>query len=110
MSITITESAASRILSTAEQEGVSLESDYLRVAVRSGGCSGLTYDLGWDSVKNEDDELVESAGLRVILDPAALLYLGGSTLHFSEGLEGKGFHFDNPQAERTCACGESFSV
>lgn len=108
--IEITEAAAERIKTTAQSEGVSLANDYLRVAVRAGGCSGLTYDLGWDTVKNAEDELFEQAGLRVILDPAASLYLDGSTLHFTDGLDGKGFHFDNPQAERTCACGESFSV
>ena len=110
MSITITAAAAQRIRETAESEGVSLDSEYLRVAVRSGGCSGLTYDLGWDSAKNDDDTLVETAGFRVVMDTSASLYLDGSTLHFTDGLEGKGFHFDNPQAARTCACGESFSV
>ena len=110
MSITITEAAAGRLLATAEKEGVSFDQEYLRVAVRTGGCSGLTYDLGWDSVRRPDDSVFETAGLRVLMDTGAALYLEGATLHFSEGLEGKGFHFDNPQAERTCACGESFSV
>ena len=110
MSITITKAAADRILETARSEGVSLEDSFLRLAVLTGGCSGLTYDLGWDSVKRDNDELIETAGLRVILDESALLYLEGTTLHFSAGLDGKGFYFDNPQAERTCACGESFSV
>ena len=110
MSITITKAAADRILAAARNDGVAIEEEYVRVAVRPGGCSGLTYDLGWDSVKREDDNLIETSGLRVLLDTSALLYLEGSTLHFSDGLDGKGFHFDNPQAERTCACGESFSV
>ena len=110
MSITITEAAAARILQSAQSEGVSLDSEYLRVAVRAGGCSGLTYDLGWDSARNDSDLLVETHGIRVVIDEAASLYLEGTTLHFSDGLEGKGFHFDNPQAARTCACGESFSV
>ena len=110
MSITITQAAADRILETARSEGVALEDSFLRLAVLAGGCSGLTYDLGWDSVKHDNDELIETAGLRVILDESALLYLDGTTLHFSAGLDGQGFYFDNPQAERTCACGESFSV
>ena len=110
MSITITEAAADRILETAKNEGVSVDDEFLRVAVLTGGCSGLTYDLGWDSVKKDDDSVVETAGLRVVMDMSAQLYLDGSTLHFSDGLDGKGFHFENPQAERTCACGESFSV
>jgi iron-sulfur cluster assembly protein len=110
MGIVITDAAAQRIRQTAENEGVQLDNEYLRIAVRSGGCSGLTYDLGWDPVKSEDDTMVETAGLRVLMDTSASLYLDGATLHFTEGLEGKGFHFDNPQAARTCACGESFSV
>ena len=99
-----------RISATAETEGFSVDESFLRIAVVPGGCSGLTYDLGWDSVQGDEDELFEISGLRVVLDAAAMLYLDGTTLHFSEGLEGKGFHFDNPQASRTCACGESFSV
>jgi iron-sulfur cluster assembly protein len=108
--ITITQRAADRILSAARQDGVDLDNAYLRIGVVSGGCSGLTYDLGWDSVCREEDELAEIAGLRVILDLNSYLYLEGSTLDFTDGLEGKGFHFSNPQASRTCACGESFSV
>jgi iron-sulfur cluster assembly protein len=108
--ITITQRAAERILAAANEEGVSLGDTYLRIGVVSGGCSGLTYDLGWDTVRKEDDEFSEIAGLPVILDLSSYLYLEGSTLDFTEGLEGKGFHFNNPQAARTCACGESFSV
>ena len=110
MNISITDRAATRILTAAGQEGVDLENAFLRIGVVSGGCSGLTYDLGWDTVRRDGDELAEIAGLRVILDLNSYLYLEGSTLDFTEGLEGKGFHFDNPQAARTCACGESFSV
>lgn len=110
MSINITEAALNRIRETAADEGVSLDEEYIRVAVRAGGCSGLTYDLGWDAVKRDDDSVLEKGGLRILMDESALLYLEGSTLHFTDGLEGKGFHFDNPQAARTCACGESFSV
>ncbi|MGA7304872.1 MAG: iron-sulfur cluster assembly accessory protein [Rhodothermales bacterium] len=110
MDITITQRAADRILSAARKDGVDLDNAYLRIGVVSGGCSGLTYDLGWDSVRREEDELAEIAGLRVILDLNSYLYLEGSTLDFTDGLEGKGFHFNNPQASRTCACGESFSV
>ena len=110
MSITITEAAADRILTTAKKEGISFDEEYLRVAVRPGGCSGLTYDLGWESAMTADDHVLEVSGFRVLMDTSAALYLEGATLHFSDGLEGKGFHFDNPQAERTCACGESFSI
>lgn len=110
MSINISEAALNRIRETAANEGVSLDEEYIRVAVKAGGCSGLTYDLGWDTVKRDDDSVFEAGGLRVLMDESALLYLEGSTLHFTDGLEGEGFHFDNPQAARTCACGESFSV
>jgi iron-sulfur cluster assembly protein len=110
VNIGITDRAASRIREAAEHEGVDLTDSFLRIGVVSGGCSGLTYDLGWDTVRREEDEMGEIAGLRVILDLNSYLYLEGSTLDFTDGLEGKGFHFDNPQASRTCACGESFSV
>lgn len=110
MDLSITKRAADRILAAASNEGVDLENAYLRIGVVSGGCSGLTYDLGWDTVRREDDEFAEISGLQVILDLNSYLYLEGSTLDFTDGLEGKGFHFNNPQAARTCACGESFSV
>jgi len=108
--LTVTPGAAARLREVAEREGVDLSAAYLRVLVIAGGCSGLTHDLGWDTVAGAGDELVESSGLRVLLDPTSAAYLEGSTLDFSEGLDGRGFHFDNPQAARTCACGESFSL
>jgi iron-sulfur cluster assembly protein len=109
-SLHLTDAAARRLREVAAAEGVDLGRTYLRVAVVEGGCSGLTYDLGWDPVLREDDRLVEVHGLQVALDRRSYLYLEGTTLDFSEGLEGKGFHFHNPQATRTCACGESFSL
>jgi len=110
VNISITDRAAERILAAAESDGVDVAASFLRIGVVSGGCSGLSYDLGWDSVRREDDEMAEIAGLNVVLDLNSYLYLEGSTLDFTDGLNGKGFHFDNPQAARTCACGESFSV
>ncbi|MDX1420735.1 MAG: iron-sulfur cluster assembly accessory protein [Rubricoccaceae bacterium] len=110
VSLRITESAAKRLRAVAADEGVDLGTTFLRVAVVEGGCSGLTYDLGWDPVLQPSDTLVEAQGLRVALDRRSYLYLDGTTLDFSDGLEGKGFHFHNPQASRTCACGESFSL
>ena len=109
-SIAITPAAAARLREVAAAEGVDLDRTYLRVAVVEGGCSGLTYDLGWDPVLRDDDRLVEENGLQVLLDRRSYLYLEGTTLDFSDGLEGQGFHFHNPQASRTCACGESFSL
>lgn len=110
MDIAITPRAHEKISQTAAREGVDLGTTYLRIGVVSGGCSGLTYDLGWDSALQESDRLLDLDGLQVVMDLKSFLYLAGTTLDFSDGLEGKGFHFDNPQASRTCACGESFSV
>ncbi len=110
----ITDQAAARLRAVAEGEGVDLAATFLRVAVVTGGCSGLTYDLGWDTALGTDDETVEVATgagpLTVAMDLKSRLYVEGTTLDFSDGLDGKGFHFDNPQAARTCACGESFSL
>jgi iron-sulfur cluster assembly protein len=108
--LTLTPAAAARIRAVAAREGLDPAAAYLRVAVVAGGCSGLTHDLGWDTTVRPDDEVLESEGLRLLLDPSSLAYLDGSTLDFSEGLDGRGFHFNNPQAARTCACGESFSL
>lgn len=108
--LNITEQAARRLREVAETENMELEDAYLRVAVVPGGCSGLTYDLGWDTTIREADEVVEAGEFRVVLDPKSVAYVEGTTLDFSDGLEGKGFHFHNPQAGRTCACGESFSL
>ena len=110
----ITDRAAERLRAVAESENVDLGTVFLRVAVVPGGCSGLTYDLGWDTALGETDETVEIATvagtLTVAMDLKSRLYVEGTTLDFTDGLEGKGFHFDNPQAARTCACGESFSL
>ncbi len=110
MSIEITERARNKIREVAEQEGISLADTFLRIAVVSGGCSGLTYDLGWDTTVQEEDRVVELDELRVVMDLKSFLYIAGSTLDFTDGLEGRGFHFINPRASRTCACGESFSL
>ena len=106
----VTDRALERLRAVAEAEGIDTEASVLRVAVVAGGCSGLAYDLGWDTTVLETDETVEIAGLRIVVDPRSLLTLEGTTLDFTDGLEGRGFAFDNPQAARTCACGESFSL
>ena len=108
--IQITPTAASRLREVAVNENIDLDESYVRVAVVEGGCSGLTYDLGWDTAKGESDTEVVEQGLRVIMDRKSFLYVEGTTLDFSDGLEGKCFYFNNPQASRTCACGESFSL
>lgn len=110
MDIHITPRAVKRIRKIAGSEDVNLADTMLRVAVVPGGCSGLTYDLGWDTTEQEGDRVLEVDGIRVVLDKRSFLYLTGTELDFSEGLEGQGFHFSNPQAARTCACGESFGL
>jgi iron-sulfur cluster assembly protein len=108
--IAITDAALGKLQETAHREAIDLSDTFLRIAVVPGGCSGLTYDLGWDTVSGPQDEQLEMGDFRVVVDPRSAAYLSGSTLDFSDGLEGKGFHFHNPQAVRNCACGESFGL
>lgn len=110
MNFSITDKAKLRLEHTATEDGLALQDVYLRVSVVPGGCSGLTYDLGWDTTVAESDEVKEISGIRVVMDLKSRLYVDGTALDFGDGLEGKGFHFDNPQAIRTCACGESFGL
>ena len=86
------------------------EDHFLRVSVKGGGCSGLTYDLDFDDTIVPFDEISEDQGLKLVIDKRSLLYLLGTELDFTEGLNGKGFLFTNPNASRTCGCGESFSL
>ena len=84
--------------------------DYVRVGVKSGGCSGLSYNLDFDSKMLENDKLFEHNEIKLLVDKKSYLYLIGTTLNYSGGLNGKGFVFENPNAARTCGCGESFAV
>jgi iron-sulfur cluster assembly protein len=86
------------------------DEQYIRVSVKGGGCSGLMYDLEFDGSKTEKDTLCEDNDIKVLIDNKSLLYLVGTELNFTSGLNGKGFHFVNPNANRTCGCGESFSL
>jgi iron-sulfur cluster assembly protein len=86
------------------------ENHFLRVSVKGGGCSGLTYDLDFDDKIVDFDDVSEDQGLKLVIDRRSLLYLLGTELDFTEGLNGKGFLFINPNASRTCGCGESFGV
>ncbi|MFQ5570940.1 MAG: HesB/IscA family protein [Rhodothermales bacterium] len=110
MDIRITERALGKIREIAENEAVNFKTSLMRVAVVPGGCSGLTYDLGWDTTVQEDDRITEYGDVRLVMDKRSYLYINGSELDFTDGLEGRGFHFINPQAARTCACGESFGL
>lgn len=83
---------------------------YIRVAVRGGGCSGLMYDLTFDAIKTDSDTICEDKNIKILVDKKSLLYLVGTELDFTSGLNGKGFNFINPNANRSCGCGESFSV
>lgn len=106
--ITVSESAANKLNSLIEESGFT--TPYVRVSVKGGGCSGLSYDLAFDTDKLSTDTLVENNGIKVLIDNKSLLYLFGTELDFTDGLNGKGFQFINPNATRTCGCGESFAV
>lgn len=93
------------------RSGAELTEDYfLRVGVVGGGCSGLSYKLDFDNEDQPNDQVFEDKGIKLVTDLKSFLYLCDTTLDFSDGLNGKGFHFINPNASRTCGCGESFSV
>src|SRR5210317_1965778 len=107
--IHVAESAKNQIdqIKSAENLG----NDYfLRVSVTSGGCSGLTYQLDFDNEIKENDQVFDDNGVKVVTDLKSVLYLFDSTLEFPSGLNGKGFSFTNPNASRTCGCGESFAL
>jgi iron-sulfur cluster assembly protein len=82
----------------------------LRIGVKGGGCSGLTYTLGFDPENREGDSIIEQEGVKLFVDGKSLFYLAGTQLDFSDGLNGKGFIFNNPNATKSCGCGESFGV
>jgi len=86
------------------------EDYFVRVSVTSGGCSGLSYKMDFDNEKKPNDQVFEDNGITLVTDLKSFLYLCNTTLEFSGGLEGKGFYFENPNAARTCGCGESFAV
>jgi iron-sulfur cluster assembly protein len=92
------------------EDGFKPFEDYIRVGVKSGGCSGLEYVLKFDNEKTDSDQIFEDNGIKIIVDKKSVLYLAGTILDFSAGLNGKGFVFNNPNANRTCGCGESFSL
>jgi iron-sulfur cluster assembly protein len=107
--IFISEKAKSRVLNIWKEDNLSND-HFVRVSVTSGGCSGLSYNMKFDNVPQANDEVFEDKGIKLVVDPKSILYLLGTELDFSEGLDGKGFYFNNPNASRTCSCGESFSL
>ena len=108
--ITITDGAVEAIKAAIAEKKVPLEKAYVRVGVKGGGCSGFSYDLSIDTDKREGDMEIEKDGVRLLVDSKSQLFLAGTTLDHTTGLNGKGFIFTNPNATSTCGCGESFSI
>ena len=108
--IKVSETAKSKVLQLMQEDGFDPNIDYVRVGVKSGGCSGLSYDLKFDKSQIDGDKLFEDNGVKIVVDTKSFLYLIGTTLEYSGGLNGAGFVFNNPNANRTCGCGESFSL
>ena len=109
LGVSVSELAAEKIKYFAAKEGLTGDVG-VRVAVKGGGCSGLTYDLQITDEERETDKVVEQHGVKVMVDKKSYIYLVGTELEFSDGLNGKGFVFVNPNAKKTCGCGTSFSV
>lgn len=108
--IKVSDSARTKIVQLMTEDGFDAAKDYVRVGVKSGGCSGLSYELKFDKNLGENDKLFEDNDVKIAVEKKSFLYLAGTVLEFSGGLNGKGFIFNNPNANRTCGCGESFSL
>lgn len=108
--IKVSNQAKSKLVSLMTDEGFDAKDHYVRVGVKSGGCSGLSYDLKFDKTHEDNDKIFEDNDIKIAVNKSSFLYLAGTTLEYSGGLNGKGFVFHNPNAQRTCGCGESFSL
>ena len=108
--IKVSDHAKEKAIQLMTEDGFKPFEDFIRVGVKSGGCSGLEYVLKFDNQKKDTDQVFEDNGVKIIIDKKSVLYLAGTILEFSGGLNGKGFVFNNPNANRTCGCGESFSL
>lgn len=108
--ITIGDKALEHVIKLMASEGLTPDTHFLRVGVKGGGCSGLSYAMDFDDVITDMDEVIDLNVMKVVVDKKSVLYLYGTQLEYSDGLNGKGFHWINPQASRTCGCGESFSL
>jgi iron-sulfur cluster assembly protein len=109
--IFVSEKAKEKVLQLMKDAGVENDPSYfLRVGVVGGGCSGLSYKLDFDNEIKPMDQVFEDNGVKIVTDLKSFLYLVNTELNFSDGLNGKGFYFDNPNASRSCGCGESFAV
>ena len=108
--IKVSDHAKEKAIQLMTEDGFKPFEDFIRVGVKSGGCSGLEYVLKFDNERTDADQIFEDNGIKIIIDKKSILYLAGTTLEYSGGLNGKGFVFNNPNASRTCGCGESFSL
>lgn len=108
--IKVTETAKNKVIELMKEDGFDAKKDFVRVGVKSGGCSGLSYELKFDNQQTDTDKIFEDNDIKIIVDKKSFLYLVGTTLEYSGGLNGTGFVFNNPNANRTCGCGESFSL
>ncbi|QYS92186.1 iron-sulfur cluster assembly accessory protein [Flavobacterium covae] len=108
--IKVSESASKKIIDMMKEDGFDASKDFVRVGVKSGGCSGLSYELKFDKETTENDKVFEDNNVKIAVEKKSYLYLIGTILEYSGGLNGKGFVFNNPNAQRTCGCGESFSL
>jgi iron-sulfur cluster assembly protein len=108
--IKVSTQAREQVAQMMQSDGYDILHSFVRVGVKSGGCSGLSYELEFDNSLGDDDKLFEDNNVRIVVDKKSFLYLVGTTLEYSGGLNGKGFVFNNPNANRTCGCGESFSL
>lgn len=107
---TITEAAEKQLKKLMSEDEKVTQEHFLRVGVKGGGCSGLSYELAFDNLEQDGDNVFETNGIKVRIDKKSFLYLFGTELDFTDGLNGKGFQFVNPNATRTCGCGESFAI
>ena len=108
--VTLSQKALSHILDLMKSEGISTNTHHLRVGVKGGGCSGLSYTMDFDDSITEMDDVIDLDEIKVVIDKKSVLYLFGTELNYSDGLNGKGFEWVNPNASRTCGCGESFAL
>jgi iron-sulfur cluster assembly protein len=108
--IKVSDTAKTKIIALMQEDGFDAAIDFVRVGVKSGGCSGLSYELKFDKEIGENDKVFEDNDIKIAVEKKSFLYLAGTILEFSGGLNGKGFVFNNPNASRTCGCGESFSL
>lgn len=107
--ICLSNTAKKKLVNLMKEEGLSPKFFFIRFGIKSGGCSGLSYNLSFDKEQKEDDQILEEGEVKIIINKNDFLYLDGTKLEYSGGLNGKGFYFNNPNAKRTCGCGKSFS-